>query len=37
VAVAALAEGNVTGALVLIGGAVFAVVALRFFDALLRR
>jgi len=37
VAVIALAEGNVTGALVLIGGAVFAVVALRFFDALLRR
>ena len=37
VAIVALAEGNVTGALVLIGGAVFAVLALRFFDALLRR
>ena len=37
VAVVALVEGNVTGALVLIGGAVFAVLALRFFDARLRR
>ena len=37
VAVVALVEGNVTGAMVLIGGAVFAVLALRFFDARLRR
>ena len=37
VAVVALVEGNVTGALVLLGGAAFAVLALRFFDARLRR
>ena len=37
VAVVALVEGNVIGALALLGGAVFAVLALRFVDALLRR
>ena len=37
VAVVALAEGNVTGAVALLAGAAFAVLALRFFDALLRR
>ena len=37
VAVVALVEANVTGALVLLAGAAFAVLMLRFFDARLRR
>ena len=37
VAVVALVEGNIAGALVLLGGAAFAILALRFFDARLRR
>ena len=37
VSVVALVEGNIAGALVLLGGAAFAVLALRFFDARLRR
>ena len=36
-AVVALVEGNVTGAVALLAGAAFAVLALRFFDASLRR